>query len=315
MTKPGSGSFLPLMDEMMEVMDQQGRRFKMPRQEYANQLLQAARQNWNTIEVLRQIAPQLLNDGFPKEALEVAERAYNLSNGHVPDTYWRAAALAENGRLDEAAAAFEELQEDAAYPADQARATMGLARVRAKQGLHEQTEELLHSAVEMDPDSPQLLLALYGFYNERGEAKTGMEKMLDAADKNPHSPVPYRALAQIALSAGDKEELKRCVVEALQRAKTGEEQQDLLAEVTFWLGQAGMSQEIINLVEPHVQNVHQPFALLNLAQALHDVGRSEHAKNLLDAIRKAAPPEMAPIIDQRMAQITGSGAEENKPTA
>lgn len=296
----------------MEVMDQQGRRMQITRGEYAKQLMQAARQNWNTIEVLRQIGPQLLNDGFPKEALEVTERAHNLSKGHVPDIYWRAAALAENGRLDEAAAGFEELQEDAAYPADQARASMGLGRVRAKQGRHGETEQLLQSAVETDPESTQLLLALYGFYNERNDAKTGMEKVLEAAEKNPHSTVPYRALAQIALSAGDKEELKRCSTEALQRAKTGEEQQDLLAELTFLLGQAGMAEEIIQLVEPNVANVHQPFALLNLAQALHDVGRTDHARNLLDAIKKAAPPEMAPIIEQRLAQINApaTGAAE-----
>jgi len=286
---------------------------QMPRKEYAQQLLQAARQNWNTLEVLRQIGPQLLNDGFPAEALEVTERAFNLSKGHVPDTYWRAASLAENGRLDEAAAAFEELQEDAAYPADQARSAMALARVRAKQGRPDEAEELLHSAVEIDPENTQLILALYGFYNERGDAATGMEKVVDLAEKNAHSTVPHRALAHIALSAGDKEGIKANAEEALKRAKQMEIEQDLLAEITFMYGQAGMPQEIIDLLEPRISTVHQPFALLNLAQALHDVGRTDHARNLLDAIRKAAPPEMAPVIDQRLAQLDQAGAGDAPP--
>ncbi|MGI8906098.1 MAG: tetratricopeptide repeat protein [Candidatus Sumerlaeaceae bacterium] len=299
------------MDDMMDVVDQQGQPHKITRSQYSVQLMNAARQNWSNLDVLRQIGPQLLTDGFPKEALEVAEHACELSSGHVPDLYWRSAALAETGRLDEAAAAFEEIIEDAAYPHDIARATLGLAKVRARQNRIDETMVLLDTAVDTDPANPQLLLAVYGFYNERGEAARGMEKVMRFVEKRPHSPVGYRALAQIAASACEKDELKRRIHEALSRASTEEEKQDLLAELTFLLGQQSMPHEIIALVEPHIQQVHQPFALLNLAQALLDVGRVDHSRQLLEAIKHASPPEMHPMIDQRLGQLD----QHEKPAA
>ena len=288
----------------MDVVDQQGKSHKITRSDYGVQLMNAARQNWNNIEALRQLGPQLLTDGFPKEALEVAEQAISLSSGHVPDLYWRAAALAENGRLDEAAAGFEEIIEDAAYPQDIARANLGLARVRAKQGRVDETIVLLDTAVDTDPATPQLLLAVYGYYNERNDPARGMDKVYRFIEKRPESAVGYRALAQIAASAGDKEELKRNVDEALSRAKTDPETQDLLAEVTYLYGQQGMAQDIVDLIEPRLQQVHQPYALMNLAQALVDMGRADHARQLLDAIKRASPPEMHVMIDQRLNSMT-----------
>lgn len=289
-----------MTEEMMDVTDQQGRRLQIPRAEYAKQMMDAARQNWENIQALRHFGPQLLSDGFPNEALEILDQAVKVSGGHVPDVYWRAAALTELNRMDEAATGFQEIYEDAAYPADQARALVGLARVRARQGQVQEATELLEQAVELMPEDPQNLLSLYGYHNERGEAQQGMEKVLNAVEKYPESAGPFRALAHIAASAKDQDELRRCATEALNRASKPEIQQDLLAEMTFLYGQLGMAQDIIDLLEPRVQQVHQPFALMNLAQALIDVGRKEHAKQLLEAIKKAAPPEMHPMVDQRL---------------
>src|SRR5688572_1635423 len=117
------------MSDMMEVMDQQGRRFQVTRTEYSKQVMSAARQNWNSIEALRHFTVQMLSEGFFPEALQIADQACRVSNNHVPDMYWRASALAENGKLDEAGKVFEELIDDAAYPADIARSMIGLARV------------------------------------------------------------------------------------------------------------------------------------------------------------------------------------------
>jgi tetratricopeptide (TPR) repeat protein len=291
------------MDDMMDVVDQQGRQHRITRSQYGVQLMNAARQNWNNIEALRQLGPQLLTDGFPKEALEVAEQAIHLSSGHVPDLYWRAAALAENGRLDEAAVGFEEIIEDAAYPQDIARATLGLAKVRARQGRFDETVVLLDTAVDTDPTNPHILLAVYGFFNERSEASRGFDKVNRYIEKHPDSPVGYRALAHIAASAGEKEELKKNVHEALRRTTSEPEKQDLLAEVTYLFGQQHMPNEIIELLEPQMQQVHQPFALMNLAQALNDVGRADHARELLEAMKRASPAEMHPMIDQKLNQL------------
>ncbi len=142
------------MTEMMDVIDQNGNRVRITRQDYSTQVMGAARQNWNNIQFFRQVTPQLLNEGFIDEALELAERACEISGGHIPDLYWKAAALAESGELDRAGDVFAEVQEDAAYPADQARAAMGLARVRTRQGREEEAVKLLEGAVTTDPENP-----------------------------------------------------------------------------------------------------------------------------------------------------------------
>jgi len=171
------------MTEMMDVIDQNGNRVRITRTDYITQMMNVARQNWNNLQFFRQVAPQMLNDGFVDEALELAERACELSGGHIPDLYWKAAALAESGRLDEAATVFAEVQEDAAYPADQARAAMGLARVRARQQREEEAEHLLKWAVETDTDNPQYLVLLYGYFNERGRVDDGLAEVKKLAQK------------------------------------------------------------------------------------------------------------------------------------
>lgn len=293
------------MTEMMDVIDQNGNRVRITRTDYITQMMNVARQNWNNLQFFRQVAPQMLNDGFVDEALELAERACELSGGHIPDLYWKAAALAESGRLDEAATVFAEVQEDAAYPADQARAAMGLARVRARQQREQDAEDLLKWAVETDTDNPQYLVLLYGYYNERGRADDGLAEVKKLADKNKEKATPWRALLQIAASRNELDEARTYADEALKVADE-RDKQNILAEVSWHYGQAGMPEEIVKLLAPQVQDVKHPLALMNLAQAYIDTGRTENAKKLLVAIEASAPEEMKPMVRAKLNELHGN---------
>jgi len=298
------------MSEMMDVIDQAGNRLQITKDEYVRQIMQAAKSNWDNLEVLRQLAPQLLNDGFVEQSLEIAQRACEVSGGHIPDVYWRSAAQAESGRLEEAAAGFAEIQEDAAYPADVARAAIGLARVRARQGNNEEAEALINSAIEGDPENPQHQVLLYGFYNERGLADEGLQKIRELAEKSPEKTAGWRALMQIYASRKEINEIKRCATKALQTVSDRDEQ-DLLAEITWHFGQAGAPQEIISLLEPRIQSVHHPMAIMNLAQAYKDIGRIEHSRNLLEATLKAVPDNLKPMVTQKLNELNQPSPQES----
>ncbi len=290
-------------NDEIEVMDQQGNKLKMTRGEYAQQSMSAARQWWENLDGMRHFTVQFLQEGFPAQSLEVAARAVELSKGNVRDLYMHAVALTETGRLDDAATAFDEIRDDAAYPADVARATAGLARVRARQERHDEAEALFMEAVDADPDSPGPMIELFAFLNSLGRPQVAKDKIHAISEKLPRAAAPHRALAQIAFSTGNKEGIGAAIREATSRA-TQAELGDVLAEATMLLGQSGQPQEVINLLEPHRREIEQPFALLNLAQAYAETGRTHEARNLLTTLSASAPPQLQPAIQERLSQLS-----------
>lgn len=301
------------MTEMMDVIDQNGNRVRITRRDYSEQVMGAARQNWNNIQFFRQVTPQLLNEGFVDEALELAERACVISGGHIPDLYWKAAALAESGELDRAGDVFAEVQEDAAYPADQARAAMGLARVRARQKREDEAEKLLEWAVNTDQENPQYLVLLYGFYNERNMADDGLERVKKLSAKIKTRATGWRALMQIAASRTEIDEARRYANEALKQANDMEKQ-SVLAEMSWHYGQAKMPEEIVTLLAPQIEEVKHPLALMNLVQAYIDTGRRENALKLLHALDKSAPPELKPMVEAKLKELTEPEADRAEVT-
>lgn len=300
------------MTDMIDVVDQEGNRSRIPRKEYSDRVMEAAKQNWDNVQFFRQVGPQLLNEGFIDEALELAERACELSGGHIPDLYWKAAALAEAGELDEAAKIFDEVQEDAAYPADQARAAMGLARVRAKQGREEEAEKHLEWAIDVDADNPQYLVLLYGFYNERNKADDGLAKVKKLANRKPEKTTGWRALMQIAASRHEMDDMRSYAETALKNANDTDKQ-NLWAEMSWHYGQAKQPEEIIKLLAGQIESVKHPLALMNLAQAYIDTGRRENALKLLQAIEKSAPDELKPAVVAKLAELQQSQEPTQQP--
>lgn len=290
------------MSEMMDVIDQNGNRVQISRQDYSNQVMTIAKQNWDNIQFFRQMTPQLLNEGFIDEAVELSQRACDLSGGHIPDLYWKAAAMAESGEFDEAGTIFEEVQEDAAYPADQARAAMGLARVRARQGREDDAQKLLEWAIETDTDNPQYMVLLYNFYNERNKADDGLDLIKKLVNRNADKATGWRALMQIAASRSEIDEVRRYADEALKHANDMEKQ-SVLAELSWHYGQAKLPEEIVKLLAPQVEEVKHPMALMNLAQAYIDTNRKENALKLLQAIDRNAPPELKPMVTAKLNEL------------
>lgn len=295
-------------NDLMDVVDQNGNQLKITRADYSNQVMTAAKQNWDNIQFFRQVAPQMLNEGFVDEALELAERACELSGGHIPDLYWKAAALAESGEVDSAGKLFEEIQDDAAYPADQARAAMGLARVRARQNRGEDTQKLLEWAAETDVNNPQYLILLYGYFNETNRADDGLAHVKSLVEKNPTRGSGWRALMQIAASRQDLEGARNYADKALELGNEADKQA-VLAEISWHYGQAGKPDEIIKLLAPQINDIKHPLALLNLSQAYVDTGRPENALTLLEAMDKAAPAELKPTVQAKLAEVKTKMAE------
>lgn len=290
------------MTDMIDVIDQNGNRSRIPRKQYSDQVMGIARQNWDNIQFFRQVTPQLLNEGFIDEALELAERACELSGGHIPDLYWKAAALAESGEFDKAAEVFEEVKEDAAYASDQAKAAVGLARVRARQNRGDEAEKLLEWAVEAEPENPQYLVLLYGFYNETNRADDGLARVKKLTEGKPNKSAGLRALMQIAASRGELDQVRTYADEALEQGEEGDKQ-NVLAELSWHYGQAKQPEEIIKLLAPRIESVKHPLAQLNLAQAYIDTDRRENALTLLQAMEKGATDDLKPMINAKLAEL------------
>jgi len=160
---------------------------------------------------------------------------------------------------------------------------------------------LLESAIQTDPKNHQLYLALYSYYSETGQPEEGLKRLEDATKISATSPVATRALAHVELTNGNKEKMKKHIEDAIKITSEQNQKQDLLAEASAMYGQCGMPEEIVKLLEPQVNQIRQPFALLNLAQALFDVGRKDHARQLLNSLKQAAPEQMQTMIQQRLA--------------
>lgn len=292
------------MTDIIDLVDEQGNRVQVPRAEYASQMMTHARQNWDNLEALRNMQMQLVQAGLPAEAYELANRSCELSNEHVNDLYWRATSLAEMGRLDEAATAFAELQDDAAFAHDQARAAVGLARVRAKQGNAEEAEQLLEWARKADPQNPGPLHSLYNYLSEQGAPEGGIERLLQIADEQPQSAAPYRVLAHLALQKEDKDAVREHAHKAIERAASRDEIDETVGEMSWMLGAAGFPEDIVKVVEPRRLTLRNPQCFLNLIQAYVDLDRKNDARALLQQLMDGAPPQMRSVLDARLKQIS-----------
>lgn len=290
------------MDEMIEVYDENGKRIQIPRSEYVRQLMTVARANWDNLEFLRQLTVQFMQGGFAEQALELAEQSCKLSNEHVNDLYWRAAALAETGRLEDAEKAFAELQDDAAYAADQARAAVGQAQVKARMGKGEEAGKLLEWAIETDPQNPGPMLALLAFWSQQGQGEAAVAKIHQLAHSQPDNPAPFRALAQGAAAAGDKDGLKHCAEEIIKRTPA-DQLPEAYGELSWMLGQAQMPDEIIAMIEPQKNTINHPWALMNLAQAYVDTGRKDEARQLLQALAEQLPPPLRFEAEAKLKEL------------
>jgi tetratricopeptide (TPR) repeat protein len=293
---------LHCMSDMIDLVDENGKQIQMPREAYAAQVVTFARQHWDNLETLRHLIMQMVQVGLYAEALELVQRACELSNDSVHDMYWRAACRAEAGYHEEAAREFAEIQEDAAYPQDQARAAIGLARMKAKLGKHDEVEDLLNWAMDADPTGPAPLHSYYGFCAERGDAEKGLEKILQIARENPQNSAPYRVLAQISASKQDSEGVKENARRAAELASP-EESDQVLADMSYLLGISGNPQEIVDLIEPRRLKVSNPQIFMNLVQAYVDLNRNEDARALLQQLISGAPPQVRSVLEAKLHEI------------
>jgi tetratricopeptide (TPR) repeat protein len=292
------------MTETIDLIDEQGNRVQVPRSEYATQMMTFARQNWENLEALRNLQMQLVQAGLFAEAYELANRNCELSNENVNDLYWRAASLAEMGQLDEAATAFAELQDDAAFAHDQSRAAVGLARVKAKQGNPQEAEELLEWAIETDPKNPGPLHSIYNYWSEQGTPESGIARLQKISDEQPQNAAPHRVLAHIALQSEDKDAVREHAHKAIERASSQDEIDETVAEMSWMLGSAGFPADIIQVVEPRRLTLRNAQSFLNLIQAYIDVDRKSDARALLQQLIDGAPPQMRTMLETRLKQIS-----------
>jgi len=174
------------------------------------------------------------SDGVDLEPVKIVsmQSLVDAQMGKINAQFKQAGALAEEGKLDEAIAIFEELV--AEYP-NIADVHFNLGVLHAKQEDWGPAIESLEKAVELQPDHGAASLALAGAYEKSGRGEEAETKIRKAAEDNPDDPQIQLTTAYFYLNANRN-------VEALPYLERWRELQPEDAEVHYLLATVATGQ-------------------------------------------------------------------------
>lgn len=192
---------------------------------------------------------------------------------------------------------------------------------------------LLH-AQALDPSNPQQALLLANTYMQRAEqestwllspdeqTKTAARLRLEEATREatkwydraealqPHLPATAAGRARLALLNGKKEE----AIQALEALRaSGNQSQELQIQIALLYEQVGQSELATRLLEAVIKDHPAdavPLARWSLARLYASVDRVEEAITLLEALAKQFPHES--IVQQQLAELQRIRLEETK---
>ena len=255
----------------VEAVDNQGRRVRIPRDEYRSKVLpDLVKQHENDPERLAAVIVQGLRDGFAADLLAAANRLTVVDKGNLERALGILAMVQRDaGELDMAESTLNELlQKRPGSPV----AYVGLGMLQERRGDLDGCERLLWQALEADCNHPD---AVHGYLQIR-RRRVGESGYRSEIEKVMALPGSWRArlwLARLLLEQGDEPG----AAEVYREALAGDEVSgDVLLMAAVDLLQHDKQELLAELVRPRFEpGRHHPHVGLALLQ--HFRARGDHA--------------------------------------
>ena len=275
---------------MVEVVDERGRAYRIPKSEWASKVLAGAiRDAWNDPDRLYGLIVQALADELDEQVLGAAERLWEIDAGER-GAVALAIARMRTGRLDGAEAV---LREYVSRHGETGTVLTNLAKVLHARGDVDAAERTVRRGLALDPNQENGLGWWGAIHHERGGPAAFDAAMAEIATE-PGAWRPTLHLARAALQRGDVQgalEMYRSVFELAR------EHGDALMMISGDLGNAGALGEMVELVAPvYDPERHGPLPGLNLARAYLGLGRRADGRALVARLHRLNHPPLAPAL-------------------
>ena len=293
------------VEQLVRVYDGYGRELAMTREDWRdNVLLGSLTEAHSDPDRLYDLVAGALDDGFVAEVLPFAEQLRQLEPTSARSATLLGVIYLGLRRLDDAERLLtEQLRERG----DDGYVLTNLAKVFADRGNAAQVDALLWRALQTDPNQENAVAWFLSLANER-RGERGMQAALRALAAIPGSWRARLWVARAALEKQDAAEALRLYDEALDLVPTPVPT-DLLMQLSGDLGNHGRLVELLERAAPRfVPAEHGLVVGINLIKANVDLGRLDHARELVDRLYALERPDWQQALSYWEAEIATARA-------
>ncbi len=301
-----------LEGEPIKAFDKFGRELLISRRDWIDGvLLGQLKKEWNNPDALAGILIQSFSDGFFTEVEEAAKHLRTID----PDPSRGASLLGivylQTARPAEAERVFSTYLKQ---HGEDGVVLTNLAKAQAALGRHEESEQTLWRALELDPNQDNGLGWYEVIHRERGGSAAGVEALKRIA----RIPGSWRArlwLARAALESRNLDAALALYQESLGMAGTPVPT-DLLMQMSGDLGNHGHLPEILNLAGPRFDvETHGIAVGNNLIKASIDTGHLDSARSIIRKLEACQRPDWRDTLGYWESELLKAKLKTQAPVA
>jgi tetratricopeptide (TPR) repeat protein len=292
------------------VHDEHGRRYELSRAAYAEKVLAMEfREAANDPHRLYGAIVMALQDEFLHEALDPAQRLFEIDPNHNRAATMLGITFMKNGMLDEA----ERILSGQLAREKNGPLMVNLAKVWDALGRTTEARQLLREALSIDPNLDNGLMWHGAIAREEGGQEGYLRALRDVA-RETGSWRPQLWLARDFLEHGDKD---GAVLIYRQVLDGREFPGDALMMITGDMGNYGLAKEMIQLVLPRYDELrHDILAGRNLLQACVELGLRAEGLDLCNRLDRLERYDHKAWIDEQRVALGGkTSPQTNTPSS
>lgn len=284
--------------EMISVLDEQGERVLIPRDEYrVNVLAESFRVAHDDAENLNLAILNALRDGFVMESVAPAQRLYEIDADRERATVTLGVVLVRSGKLVEARLLLAKFLED---KPDSSRVMSHLARVLGEMGERDAARDLLWKSLTIDPNQDEGL----DWWGEIHFESDGAQSFYRAMERAAQLPASWRPQIWLARRHLEQHEIKESLTLYHQVIEKAAGDARSLQMVSGDLVNNGYAAEVKALILPlYDAERHGAETGLNLIQACYELGDRATGLALCNAVEHFARPEQKHYIKHFRQQL------------
>ncbi|HTW94047.1 MAG TPA: tetratricopeptide repeat protein, partial [Tepidisphaeraceae bacterium] len=290
--------------EMMTVMDPNGKPMRILRKDWAEKILpETLRRLKDEPDGLHVMLVGALREGFAQNQAvgEGVARLREIDKNVERSTVVKGIYLMQTGKTGEAERLFDEYL---SQHGDSGVILTNLAKLYFERGEKERAEETLQRALKINPNLDSAMAWWTSAQRERGGEEGYLAALRQLADQ-PGSWRPQLWLARYALKNKNVEEAMNLYRQVVAE---GHVTPDGYVQITGDLGAAGEMGRMLELMLPiYDPRKHGPITGFNLINGLAQMGRMEEAKELFRKLKEEKNPGIAPLLAD-VARRLGLGA-------